>query len=177
MQPIFTVGHGARPIEEFIAVLSAAGVELLVDIRRYPGSKRHPHFGREALAGALSAHGVAYEWWGEQMGGRREAGDRPGNRHAAWENEAFRAYAFHMDSPEFREALARLKKVSQDRKTAVMCSETLWWRCHRRLVADALVAGGFEAVHLGMGEPQAHRMTRFARVDEDGLLAYDGAGG
>lgn len=108
------------------------------------------------------------------MGGRREAGDYSGSRHGAWENEAFRAYAFHMDSLEFRGALARLLEISNDRKTAIMCSETLWWRCHRRLVADALVEEGREVLHLGMGEPQTHRMTEFARVDENGLLAYDG---
>jgi uncharacterized protein (DUF488 family) len=109
------------------------------------------------------------------MGGRRQTGGGPGSRHLGWENEAFRAYAFHMDSPGFREALARLLKISTDRKTAIMCSETLWWRCHRRLVADALVAEGREVVHLGMGEPQPHRMTGFARKEANGLLAYDGA--
>lgn len=107
MQPIFTVGHGARSIEEFLAVLSGAGVELLVDVRRYPGSKRHPHFGREALSDALAAGGIAYEWWGEHMGGRREVGEEPGTRHGAWQNEALRAYAFHMDSPEFTEGLTQ----------------------------------------------------------------------
>ena len=174
MQPIFTVGHGARSIEELIAVLSEAAVQLLVDVRRYPGSKRHPHFGREALAETLASQGIVYEWWGKQMGGRREAGDYAGSRHGSWENEAFRAYAFHMDSTEFREALAQLLEISKERKTAIMCSETLWWRCHRRLVADAVVAQGREVLHLGMGEPQSHRITEFARVEEDGLLAYDG---
>lgn len=175
MLPIFTVGHGARSIEEFLEVLSGAGVELLIDVRRYPGSKRHPHFGREALAESLAAQGVDYEWWGNQMGGRREAADESALRHQAWENEAFRAYAFHMDSPDFREALGRLGEISSSRRTAIMCSETLWWRCHRRLVADTLLAEGREVLHLGMGEPQPHRMTEFARVDENGLLAYDGA--
>jgi mannose-6-phosphate isomerase-like protein (cupin superfamily) len=172
--PVFTVGHGARSIDEFLEVLLDAGIGLLVDVRRYPGSKRHPHFGRGALGDALARSGVAYEWWGESMGGRREPDEQSEVRHGTWEIEAFRAYASHMDRPEFREALKRLMQVSQERKAAVMCSETLWWRCHRRLIADAVVAAGGGVVHLGMGRPQPHRLTGFARVDENGLLAYDG---
>ena len=105
MSPIFTVGHGARSLEELISVLSDGGINLLVDVRRYPGSKRHPHFAREALAEALPKGGVDYDWWGKSMGGRRKAGEKSAVRHAGWEVEAFRAYASHMDTPEFREAL------------------------------------------------------------------------
>ncbi len=172
--PIYTLGHGARSIEEFLSVLSDEGIQLLIDVRRYPGSKRHPHFGRGALGDALASKGIAYEWWGESMGGRREADEQSETRHGAWEVEAFRAYASHMDRPEFREALERLIQISKERNVAIMCSETLWWRCHRRLIADAVVAGGGSVVHIGMGKPQPHRMTEFARVDENGLLAYDG---
>jgi len=171
---VSTVGHGARSIEEFLTVLVDPGVQLLVDVRRYPGSKRHPHFGKEALGDALAREGIAYQWWGESMGGRRSADEQSGTRHGAWEIEAFRAYASHMDRPEFREALKRLMKASEERKVAVMCSETLWWRCNRRLIADAVQAAGGRVVHIGMGKPQPHRMTQFARVDGDGLLAYDG---
>lgn len=158
-----------------MAVLSDEGIQLLVDVRRYPGSKRHPHFGRDALGDALAKGGIAYEWWGESMGGRRKTDELSETRHGAWEIEAFRAYASHMDRPEFREALERLMQTSMERNVAVMCSETLWWRCHRRLIADAVVAGGGSVVHIGMGKPQPHRITEFARVDENGLLAYDWA--
>ena len=173
MSQIFTVGHGARSLEELVSVLSDCRVDLLVDVRRYPGSKRHPHFAKDSLAEALPKSGIDYDWWGKTMGGRRKADEASAVRHAGWEVEAFRAYASHMDTPEFREALGRLMEMSAERPTAVMCSETLWWRCHRRLVADAIEASGGKVVHLGMGKPQPHRMTEFARVDEEGLLAYD----
>lgn len=172
--PVLTVGHGARSSEEFVTVLLESGVQLLVDVRRYPGSKRHPQFGREVLGEALAGEGVAYEWWGETMGGRRDVDERSEVRHRSWEVEAFRAYASHMDRPEFREALERLIQVSGERNVAIMCSETLWWRCHRRLISDALVAAGRTVLHIGIGRPQPHRMVDFARVDENGLLAYDG---
>ncbi len=174
---IFTVGHGARSLQEFLAVLSEAGVDLLVDVRRYPGSRRHPHFAREALARSLPQQGIAYEWWGDAMGGRRKAEEGSLERHGAWENEAFRAYASHMDGEEFQKALQRLIEASSRRHLAVMCAEALWWRCHRRLIADALVARGRQVLHLGLGEPQLHALTKIGRVDENGLLAYDGKGG
>lgn len=174
MHTISTLGHGARSREEFLAVLSEAGVQLLVDVRRYPGSRRHPHFAKGTLAAMLRLHGIGYEWWGPSMGGRRKADEASVVRHGAWENEAFRAYASHMDSPEFRQALRLLMDISRDRHAAIMCAETLWWRCHRRLIADALVAEGWQVIHLGMGDPRPHRFTEIARVDEQGLLAYDG---
>ncbi len=174
MHPVYTVGHGARSEEEFLTVLAQAGIELLVDVRRYPGSKRHPHFGRGALGAFLTGHGIDYQWWGSSMGGRRKAEQASLRRHGAWENEAFRAYAAHMDGPEFREALRRLMDAAVDRPTVIMCAETLWWRCHRRLIADALVAEEMQVLHLGMGEPRPHRFSGIARVDEQGLLAYDG---
>jgi uncharacterized protein (DUF488 family) len=173
-KPVFTVGHGARSLEDFVDILSGAGVEVLVDIRRYPGSRRHPHFARESLAAFLPQQGIGYEWWGDAMGGRRSAAETSLERHGAWDNEAFRAYASYMDGSEFQEALQRLMEVSEGREAAIMCAESLWWRCHRRLVADALVARGRPVLHLGLGEPQAHALTRFCRVDENGLLAYDG---
>lgn len=173
MRSISTVGHGARSQEEFLQVLREAGVELLVDVRRYPGSKRHPHFGKASLAAELPSHGIRYEWWGQSLGGRRKADAAALERHGGWKNEAFRAYASHMDSSEFRAALQRLMEVSGETHTAIMCAETLWWRCHRRLIADALTAEGRQVMHLGMGEPHAHRMTEIARLDDQGLLAYD----
>lgn len=173
MLAVFTVGHGSRSGEEFLALLAGAGVEQLIDVRRYPGSRRHPQFAKEALAEALQLEGIEYRWWGKAMGGRRQADQASLERHRAWEVDAFRAYAAHMDRPEFRRALDDLMEISSDRSTAIMCAETLWWRCHRRLIADALVAAGRQVRHLGTGDPQPHRLSEFARVDEHGLLAYD----
>lgn len=174
MTPVFTVGHGSLSLEDFVGILSGAGVDLLVDIRRYPGSRRHPHFARASLAVSLPQHGVAYEWWGKSMGGRRTSGEAALERHGAWENDAFRAYASFMDGPEFQEGLRHLMEVSQESAVAIMCAETLWWRCHRRLVADALVARGRQVLHLGLGKPQPHALTSFCRVEGSGLLVYDG---
>lgn len=174
MNPVFTVGHGSRSLEDFAGILSGAGVDLLVDIRRYPGSRRHPQFARESLEACLPQHGLGYQWWGKAMGGRRSAGEASLERHGAWENDAFRAYASFMDGPEFQEALQRLMEVSESSDVAIMCAETLWWRCHRRLVADALVARGRQVLHLGLGEPQPHALTSFCRVEGSGLLVYDG---
>lgn len=173
MHSLYTVGHGARSNQEFMNVVSSGAVELLIDVRRYPGSNRHPHFAKAALTDNLPSHGIRYEWWGQDLGGRRKADEASLARHAAWRNDAFRAYAAHMDSPEFRQALQHLMDVSAQHRTAIMCAETLWWRCHRRLIADALVSQGCRVIHLGMGEPHEHRFTEIARVDDEGLLAYD----
>ncbi|MDQ4149123.1 MAG: DUF488 domain-containing protein [Actinomycetota bacterium] len=173
MGTIFTIGHGARPLADFLDALANGRVDLLIDVRRYPGSRRHPHFGREALASVLAHGGIGYEWWGPSMGGRREAGGESEVRHRSWKNASFRAYAAHMDTAKFRDALSRLIELSDDHRVAIMCAETLWWRCHRRLIADALLAEGCEVMHLGAGDPERHRMTPSARVDENGLLAYD----
>jgi uncharacterized protein (DUF488 family) len=170
---LYTVGHGARPIAELVAVLRAHGVERLVDVRRYPASRRHPHFGREPLAASLAAAGIAYLWRGEELGGRRSRGPEP-SRHPAWRNAAFQAYADYMDTPAFREALAALETEAAAAPTAVMCAERLWWHCHRRLVADALAVRGVEVVHLldeAKGTP--HPLHESLRVDEAGRPVYD----
>ena len=171
--PLFTVGHGTRSTAELAAVVRASGVERLVDVRRHPGSRRHPHLGRDALAVDLPALGVAYEWWGEHLGGRR----RPaaGSRHRAWRNDAFRGYADHMDTEAFRHAFGRLLvSLASAPPTAVMCAETLWWRCHRRLVADAAVLAGVEVVHLlDERTATAHPLHPAVRSDEQGRPVYD----
>ncbi len=99
----------------------------------------------------------------------------PGNRHVAWEDKSFRAYAAHMETPEFRAKLHYLLELSTNHRVAVMCAESLWWRCHRRLIADAAVVAGFDVLHLGERKRQHHELTRSARVDDDGLLVYDQA--
>lgn len=175
MNPVYTVGHGARTADDFNDVLIEAKVQILLDVRRFPGSRRYPHFSREALHKSLRDLGIGYEWWGENLGGRRAPSSE--SRHPALRNASFRAYADHMESAEFQAALARVEARSKDERLAVMCAETLWWRCHRRLIADALVARGFEVIHLGAGKDAVHALTPGARVDEDGLVVYDAGEG
>ena len=170
---LFTVGHGTRTTDELLAVLRSGGVGRVVDVRRFPGSRRHPHLGREPLSGALAEAGVEYEWAGEALGGRRSGVD--GSRHPALRNAAFRAYADHMDTPEFRSALQRLLgEVEAGPPPAVMCAETLWWRCHRRLIADAAVLAGTPVTHLvDERNHTVHELTSDARPDEEGRPVYD----
>ena len=137
-------------------MLQSAGVGRLIDVRRHPGSTRNPHLSKKELERDLPERGVVYEWWGEELGGRRKP--RPDSRHAEWRNDAFRGYADYMDTPEFADALARIQRAAAaDPPVAVMCAETLWWRCHRRLIADAFARAGGSVVHLlDVGKTQAH---------------------
>ena len=143
-----TIGHGTRSTDELAALLRQADVTTLIDVRRYPLGRRQPHLSREALAEALPALGIGYEWWGEALGGRRAPS--PGAvARTGWRNPAFAGYAEYMASPEFGDALAALEeRVRAGEAVAIMCAETVWWRCHRRLIADALVRDGIEVEHL-----------------------------
>jgi len=166
---IFTVGHSIRPQNELIAILEEARVKLLVDVRRFPGSRRHPQFGKEALSAGLAAAGIAYRHEPD-LGGRREP--RPDSPHTAWRVAGFRGYADHIASPEFRAALERLI-APPETPTAVMCAEALPWKCHRQLIADALVARGIEVVHLlAAGQRQAHVLNPAAVLHRDGTVVY-----
>jgi uncharacterized protein (DUF488 family) len=167
---VFTVGHGARSIESFLTILTDAEVDTLVDVRRFPGSRRHPQFGREALEAAVRSAGLRYAWQGETLGGRRK--EHPGTRHTALRNASFAAYADHMDTAGFRAALDGL--IGADGQQAVMCAETLWWHCHRMLIADALVLRGVVVEHLLDDRVrQPHRLTKGVRADDDGRPVYD----
>ncbi len=156
-------------------MLREAGVELLVDVRRFPGSRRHPHFAREALAKSLPSLGIGYDWRGEELGGRRSRRRDGTSRHPAWRNDAFAGYADHMDTSAFRDALTRLEaEAATGTSVAVMCAETLWWRCHRRLIADALVLHGVEVIHLiQLGKSAPHPLHESARAGDDGYPVYD----
>ena len=168
---IFTVGHSTRAQDELIAILREAGVELLVDVRRFPGSRRHPQFGREALRAGLAAAGIAYRHEPD-LGGRREP--RPDSPNTAWRVAGFRGYADHMASAEFRAALERLI-APPDTPTAVMCAEAVPWKCHRQLIADALAARGAEVVHLlGPGQRKIHVLNPNAVASHDGVVVYPG---
>jgi uncharacterized protein (DUF488 family) len=170
---VLTVGHGARSAEALLALLQRAGVTTLIDIRRFPGSRRHPQFGREALAASLHAAGIRYEWQGEELGGRRDR--HASSRHTALADPGFGSYAEHMDTPAFRGAVrALVVRAEAGEALAVMCAETLWWRCHRSLVADALVCRGVEVVHLlDLNRREAHRRRPTMRCDDDGWPVYD----
>jgi uncharacterized protein (DUF488 family) len=168
---VCTVGHGDRPLDEFVALLRQAGVTLLVDVRRFPGSRRHPHFARASLEQVLPAAGIAYRFEGERLGGRRR--EQPDSPHTALRSASFRAYADHMHSAAFRAALADLLTAAASDRPAVMCAERLPWRCHRWFIADALLVAGARVVHLlGPGSERAHTLSPFARVAE-GELIYD----
>jgi uncharacterized protein (DUF488 family) len=175
VRTVFSAGHGTRTTEQLAELLRDGGVELLVDVRRLPGSRRHPHFAREALASSLPSLGIRYEWRGEELGGRRSRRRDGPSRHPAWRNDAFAGYADYMDTPAFREALARLEDAATaGTSLAVMCAETLWWRCHRRLIADALVLRGFEVIHLIQpGKSARHPLHESARAGDDGYPVYD----
>ncbi len=140
---VFTIGHGARPAEELVATLTEAGVETLVDVRRFPGSRRHPQFNQQALAETLAEAGIGYAHEVE-LGGRR-SGEPGEERFACIQTPAFRSYAARMAQPAWQDALARSLAAPAP---CFMCAETLWWRCHRRLIAELLAARGHEVVHL-----------------------------
>jgi uncharacterized protein (DUF488 family) len=166
----WTVGHGARPLEEFVAVLREAEVGALVDIRLVPGSRRHPHFGAGPLEAALGEFGIAYQHLPE-LGGRREP--RADSPHRALRVAAFRGYADHMGTDEFARGYDRLTTLARASRTTVMCAETLWWRCHRRLIADRLTVDGWNVSHLfAPGKSDPHVLWDAARID-DGHLVYD----
>lgn len=163
---VFTVGHSTRTADELLEVLDEAGVATLVDVRAFPRSRRAPHFDRDALARSLPTAGVAYVHVPE-LGGRRAP--RAESPNQGWEHPAFRGYADHMETAEFAAGLRRLVAIAADGPTVVMCAEALWWRCHRRLIADALVARGWTVEHLGRGPPARHRLTPFAVLADDRL--------
>jgi uncharacterized protein (DUF488 family) len=166
---MFTVGHSTHALDAFVALLRGAGVEAVADVRRYPGSRRSPWFAREALAASLPGEGIEYVHL-EPLGGRRSV--VPGSPNGGWDNAAFQAYADHMATPEFAAGLAQLERLARRRATAVMCAEATWWRCHRRLIADALVVRGWTVRHIGPdGGLTDHELTDFAVV-EPGTLTY-----
>ena len=170
---LITVGHGTASEEDLASLLTGAGLHLLVDVRRYPGSRAHPHAGRDALTRWLPETGIGYRW-DERLGGRRRLpADSP---DTWWQVDAFRAYAAHTRTAEFRDAVDDLIADMRAGPTAVMCSEALWWRCHRRLIADHLTAvRGCTVCHLDhRGRLTDHRMAAGARLPSPGELVYDG---
>jgi uncharacterized protein (DUF488 family) len=167
---IFSVGHSNVSLDDFLALLAPHAIGGLADVRAYPASRRHPHFGREALATACAARGIDYRWL-PGLGGRRRG--IPGSPHVAWREPGFRAYADYMDGPEFRAARAELEAIAGAVPTAFFCAETLWWQCHRRLIADSLLVAGWDVRHIASnGSAVAHALPEFARVVGDRIV-YD----
>lgn len=169
LMTVWTIGHSTRTIDELIAVLAAHEIEALVDVRRFPGSRRLPQFGSASLERTLPAAGVSYTWI-EALGGRRRAA--AGSPNDGWQNDAFRGYADHTASEEFAGGLDQLLAIATGLRTAVMCAELLWWRCHRRIIADVLVSLGHEVRHIrDENAADRHELAPPARL-VDGMLTY-----
>ena len=169
---VWTIGHSTLAADEFVGRLRAHGLEAVADVRRFPGSRRHPHFAREAMEGWLGDAGIGYAWL-PQLGGRR----RPvaGTPNTAWRNDSFRGYADHLASREFAEGIAALQALAGARRTALMCAETLWWQCHRSLIADVLKVHGVQVLHVGAAEAETPHPYTSAATIVDGELTDGGA--
>jgi uncharacterized protein (DUF488 family) len=171
LNSLWTLGHSNHALAKFLAILEAHNIQLVIDVRRFPVSRKWPHFNAAALAESLPARGIAYAGMPE-LGGRRKA--RPDSAHTAWRVEAFRGYADFTDTPEFREGLEKVMALAREKRAAVMCAEALPWRCHRSLIADALIVRGCEVVDiLSEKEARPHKLPDFARVEGERMV-YDG---
>jgi len=169
---LFTIGHSNRSLSELICLLKENRVEVLVDIRRWPVSKKYPHFNRDVLKESLNGEGIRYLWLGEELGGYRKNGLGDKSPNKSWNSIGFRNYADHTLSEEFRRGIRRLLGYAEKWRVAYMCSERFYWRCHRRIISDYLVAKGHQVTHIiDEKETRKHRLTRFARV-VNGRLTY-----
>jgi len=170
LRRVTTIGHSSLALADFLELLGSAGVAAVADVRRFPGSRRHPHFGGDELARSLGQHGLTYRHLPELGGRRSPKADSP-NR--GWTQAAFRGYADHLRSDEFARGLQQLEALASTELIAIMCAEGLWWRCHRRLIADVLVLRGWGVEHvLPDGRRPPHELPRFAIPGPDGLPSY-----
>jgi uncharacterized protein (DUF488 family) len=168
---VWTVGHSTRSGEEFGQILLAHEIQVLVDVRSFPGSRRYPQFNRPALAESLASIGIKYRHE-PRLGGRRTP--RADSHNTAWRNSSFRAYADHMETDDFRKGVEDLLELASSARVAVMCAEALWWRCHRSLISDYLKAAGHTVVHIvDQTKTEEHPFTSAARI-VDGELTYRG---
>jgi uncharacterized protein (DUF488 family) len=169
---LFTIGHSIHPIETFLSLLGEHGIAILIDVRAFPGSRRWPQFNRDELKVSVEEAGVSYEWL-KILGGRRHSPLRD-SPHTGWRHGAFRSYADYADSSEFAAGIEQLSGFAASRRSAIMCSEGLWWRCHRRIVADHMTVHGWRVLHIMPdGKLAAHSLPDFARLDQ-GRIIYDG---
>lgn len=175
MNSVHTLGHSTRSADEFVAILRAYGITLVADVRRFPGSRRHPQFGAEALADLLRENGFAYRHL-EALGGRR-SGSPPDSPNAGWVNRAFRAYADYALTEAFQAQLDELIGLAASDVPVIVCSEAVFWRCHRRIIADWLLVRGCDVVDIyDARRADAHQLPAFANVSA-GRLTYPGSGG
>jgi uncharacterized protein (DUF488 family) len=174
MVHVYTFGHSSRSIEDFVAGLRSHGVTLVIDIRQFPGSRRNPQFDAETLAAALDEHAIGYHHLGV-LGGRR-SDIRADSPNGAWENDSFQAYADYALTDEFQTALDELATLAKNDVPAIVCAETVYWRCHRRIVADWLLARDYEVSNIyDPDRADEHELTRFAKV-RNGRVTYPADG-
>lgn len=172
--PIFTVGHSTLSLTEFVDLLEREGVRRVVDVRAYPASRRYPHFGKETLARALRERGISYLHLPELGGRRSKQQGVPPELNAAWRNQSFKNYADYALGPEFASGLGRLRELCALERCAIMCSEGVWWRCHRRIIADHLLAAGERVLHIMTSGVTEATLTPEAVLSEGGGVTYPG---
>lgn len=169
-RPFYTIGHGTRAIEEFVALLQDANVELVADVRTVPRSRTNPQYNRDVLPDTLAQYRIGYEHIAALGGLRGHKREIPDTVNAFWENRSFHNYADYALSDSFRAGLTHLRTIGQTRTCAIMCAETVWWRCHRRIIADYLIAAGEHVFHiLAPGRIEPARMTEAAHIGPNGL--------
>jgi uncharacterized protein (DUF488 family) len=170
---VHTIGHSTLTLAEFTRLLKQSAIEIVVDVRSYPRSRRHPQFNIDTLPQSLSALGVGYEHIAELGGRRRRPRDAPPSPNTFWRNDSFRNYADYAMTEPFRIGMARLRTTVDRGRSAVMCSEALWWRCHRRIISDYLLTEGFEVLHImGASTPAPAALTPAVEQLPDGTLIY-----
>lgn len=172
-EPFFTIGHSTRTLDEFVALLHDSDVSLVVDIRKIPGSNRYPQFDRDALSASLDTESIRY-LRSEGLTGRRPVShDVPFEMNAWWQNRSFHNYADHALSGDFARALAQVREFGRNQRTALMCSEAVWWRCHRRIIADHLLAHGEKVLHiLALDHVEPAELSHGAVVGDDNMVTY-----
>jgi len=172
MTHLYTIGHSTRSFEELIELLREHDIQILVDVRSWPSSRRYPHFNRETLAKSLQEHRIRYEWLGEQLGGYRKKGLGEESPNKAWRGQGFRNYADHTITEQFRDGVKKLLELTESGRVALMCAEQPYWRCHRRIISDYLSVKGHAITHIvGKGKIERHELTSFARAI-NGELRY-----
>ncbi|HET9231675.1 MAG TPA: DUF488 domain-containing protein [Vitreimonas sp.] len=173
--PFFTIGHSSRSLDDFVELLAEAEISLVADIRTVPRSRANPQFNKDTLPAALSARGLAYEHIAALGGLRGKMRAEPAATNGYWTNESFHNYADYALTPQFEAGLEHLLREGRQRRCAIMCSEAVWWRCHRRIVADHLLAAGETVFHImGAGRHEPARLTPAAVVQPGGLIVYPG---
>ncbi len=175
-EPFFTIGHGTRTIDEFIALLKEADASIVVDVRTVPRSRTNPQFNADRLPASLELHQIAYDHVSALGGLRSRQRNIPPETNAFWDNQSFHNYADYAMSDAFHHALAQLRELGKSRRCAIMCAETVWWRCHRRIIADHLIAAGEQVFHiLGPDHIEAARLTPGALVGPRSTVTYPAA--